>query len=90
MGVKFLRHTLAASMKRWKTKNSILNIERDYQKFWRFAKQLNGEDNQRVATVLKENGDIVTCKQAAHSSDNYEDVSNIPVNMNHQKESRQN
>jgi len=45
MGVKFLRHTLAASMKRWKTKNSILNIERDYQKFWRFAKQLNGEDN---------------------------------------------
>jgi len=38
---------------------------------------------------LKEKGDMVTCKQEANIlSDNYEDVSNIPVNMKHQKRSK--
>ena len=45
MWVKFPRHKLAASMKRWKTKTSALNLKRDYQKLWRFVKQLNDEDN---------------------------------------------
>ena len=60
----------------------------EYQKLWRLVKQLNDEDNQRVATLI-ENGDIVTCKQAANISDKFEDVSNNPVNMKHQTEARQ-
>ena len=61
----------------------------DYQKFWRLVKQLNDDDNQRIATTLKENGDMVTCKYAANRSDNYEDGSSIPVKMKHQNEARQ-
>jgi len=49
-------------MKRWKTKTSTLNRERDYQKLCRHVKQLNDEDNKRVFTTLKESGDMVTCK----------------------------
>ena len=45
MWVKFPRHTLAASMKKWKTKTSTLNRERDYQKLSSLVNQLNDEDN---------------------------------------------
>jgi len=41
-------------MKRWKIKTSTLNHEMDYRKLWRFVKQLNDKDNNRVATTLKE------------------------------------
>jgi len=41
-------------MKRLKIKTSTLNHEMDYQKFWRLVKQLNDEDNNRVATTWKE------------------------------------
>ena len=54
MRVESHRHTLAASMKRWKIKTSTLNHEMDYRKLWRFVKQLNDKDNNRVATTLKE------------------------------------
>jgi len=54
MRVESHRHTLAASMKRLKIKTSTLNHEMDYQKFWRLVKQLNDEDNNRVATTWKE------------------------------------
>ena len=66
-----------------------MNLERDDQKLWRLIKQLNDEDIQRVTTPWKRFSDTVNGKQAAiRPSDNYEDVSYIPVNMEHQREAR--
>ena len=62
MWVKFPRYTLAASIKRWKTKSFTLNLEWGNQMRWRLVKPLNDEDNYRVETTLEDNGDMLTYK----------------------------
>ena len=45
--------------------------------------------SKSVATTLEESNDMVTGKQVTNRlADNYEDVSNIPANMKHQRDAR--
>ena len=56
---------------------------------WRLTKQLNDEGNDRATTTLEADGHHLSGKQAANKfADNYEEVSNIPVTKQHQREAR--
>ena len=51
--------------------------------------QLNDEGNGSATTTLESDGQLLSGKQAANKfADNYEEVSNIPVTMQHQREAR--
>ena len=54
---------------------------------WRLTKQLNDEGNYgRATTTLEADGQHLSGKQAANKfTDNYEEVSNIPVTKQHQR-----
>lgn len=78
---KFLSPKLEATRKSWKAKTASINLERDSQKVWKLVKEMNVKGSDRGSTTLKEKGNLLTCKQAANTlADNYEDVSNIPIN----------
>ena len=50
---------------------------------------LNDEGNGRATTTLEADGQHLSGKQAANKfADNYEEVSNIPVTKQHQRETR--
>jgi len=52
--------------KSWEEKVSSLNLEKDTGKLWRLSKTLNDDHHEtNRATILKENGQIYTGKQAA-------------------------
>ena len=56
---------------------------------WRLTKELNDEGNGRATTTLEADGQLISGKQAANKlADNYEEVSNIPVTKQHQREAR--
>ena len=60
---------------------------KDGTKLWRLTKQLNG--NGRVTTTVEADVQLLSGKQAANKfADNYEEVSNIPVTKQHQREAR--
>ena len=56
---------------------------------WRLTKQLNDEVNDRATTTLEADGQLLSGKQAASKfADKNEEVSNIPVTKQHQRETR--
>ena len=88
---RFLRYKLQARRKSWRNKTASLNLEKDgtCTKLWRLTKQLNNEGNGRATTTLEADGQLLSRKQAVNKfADNYEEVSNIPVTKQHQREAR--
>ena len=85
----FLRYKLQVRRKGWRNKTASLNLEKDGTKLWRPTKQLNNEGNGRAPTALEAGGQLLSGKQAANKfADNYEELSNIPVTKQHQREVR--
>ena len=86
---RFLRYKLQARRKSWRNKTASLNLEKDGTKLWRLTKQLNDEGNGRATTTLEADGQLLSGKQAANQfAGSYEEVSNIPVTRQHQREAR--
>ena len=86
---RFIRYKLQARRKSWRNKTASLNLEKDGTKLWRLTKQLNDEGNGRATATLEADGQHLSGKQAANQfADNYEEVSNIPVTNQHQREAR--
>ena len=65
-------------------------MEKDSSKLWKLTRQLNDEGGrERGTTAVEENDSLLTGKQAANKfADNYEEVSNIQVNRERQREAR--
>jgi len=87
---KFLRAKIQARRESWHEKTASLNLEKDSSKLWKLTRQLNDEGGrERGTTTLEEDDALLTGKQAANKfAENYEEVSNIPVNRERQREAR--